>query len=161
MVRIIFVLLLLSSTVYAKSESICDEVVPNLYIGGTNSLQYAMKKNIIDRVVSFGNIKGCYHKSHRCIKILKLDMPDSHSTNILFKFDKIYRFIDNSKTGVLVHCAKGHSRSASIVIAYLMKKYSIRYEHAFKFLKKARPSVNPNKSFKKQLKNYEKELCKK
>lgn len=33
--------------------------------------------------------------------------------------------------GILVHCFYGVSRSATIVIAFLMNKYSIRYREAY------------------------------
>jgi len=157
----IILMILLSSTILAKKENVCDEVIPKLYIGGTKSLKYVLKNRLVDRVVSFGELRGCYHKTNMSIKILKFDMKDSLCTNILYKFDRTYRFIERSHKGVLIHCAKGHSRSASIVIAYLMKKYSIGYSHSYAYLKKIRPTICPNKSFVIQLKNYGYSLCKK
>lgn len=44
--------------------------------------------------------------------------------------DFIQSAIDNNNS-ILVHCYFGVSRSASIVIAYIMKKYKINYEQAF------------------------------
>jgi len=39
------------------------------------------------------------------------------------------------------------SRSGSVVIAYLMKKFNWSFEEAFKFAKSKRKIVGPNKGF--------------
>lgn len=49
----------------------------------------------------------------------------------------------------------GVSRSASVVIAYLMKELCYTYEQAFSFSKQKRACINPNDSFKQQLITYE------
>lgn len=69
-----------------------------------------------------------------------------------------YHFIDNAVTSnqnVLIHCIAGVSRSVSIVVYYLMKKYHISYRDAIKIIKKKRPISNPNISFIKQLEAYQ------
>ena len=56
---------------------------------------------------------------------------------------------------VLIHCAMGISRSASVVIAYLMRLMEgtgqERYDKARQFLKARRPVINPNSGFESQL----------
>lgn len=56
---------------------------------------------------------------------------------------------------MLVHCQAGISRSASIVISYLMERFSMSYDEARKYLKARRPQIDPNDGFVKQLKSYE------
>jgi len=56
---------------------------------------------------------------------------------------------------VLVHCAAGKSRSASLVIAYLMREFKWKYEEAFNYVKSKRSIVQPNPGFVKLLKNCE------
>jgi len=56
---------------------------------------------------------------------------------------------------VLVHCTLGASRSATIVIAFLMFSRKWTVETAFHFLKERRPVINPNKGFWKQLSEFE------
>lgn len=71
------------------------------------------------------------------------------------------RFIDESRHygNVLVHCRQGVSRSASVVLAYLMKTKHLSYDEAFAFVKARRPRVSPNSSFSKQLRQFERRLC--
>ena len=65
------------------------------------------------------------------------------------------RFIEQKiKNGekVLVHCAKGVSRSASIVIYYLMTRFHMKFDDALAYVKSKRHVVEPNKFFQKELK---------
>ena len=59
----------------------------------------------------------------------------------------------------LVHCQRGVSRSASIVIAFVMKQQRISFEEAYKFIKEKRKIVKPNRGFREQLLQWEKNLC--
>ena len=51
--------------------------------------------------------------------------------------------------------AFGASRSAAIVIAFLMKEYNWKFMKAYDFLKIKRKVVSPNTGFALQLRNYE------
>ena len=48
---------------------------------------------------------------------------------------------------VFVHCQHGVSRSATIVIAYLMWARGLPYEQALDHVRNARPTINPNIGF--------------
>lgn len=87
-----------------------------------------------------------------------LDTPTCQIIDIL---DECCDYIHNAVVGggcVLVHCNAGVSRSASVVIAYLMRYYSMNYDEAFKFVKMKRSFIRPNVGFVEQLKEYEKKL---
>ena len=64
----------------------------------------------------------------------------------------------NSGGRVFVHCFAGVSRSATIVIAYLMKEHGLSFSAAFKFVKNKRCFINPNEGFRRQLVHYQNEL---
>lgn len=66
---------------------------------------------------------------------------------------------DGSEGGVFVHCAMGKSRSATLVVAYLMWKYKIDANTALEQLCEGRPVCDPNPGFKEQLQVWEK-MCK-
>lgn len=73
-------------------------------------------------------------------------------------FKRTYEFIEAGiqAGGVFVHCTAGVSRSASLVIAYLIKKYRAPYEEALSFVQRKRACVKPNPGFERELKSFEK-----
>lgn len=69
-----------------------------------------------------------------------------------------YHFIDvavSSGENILIHCMAGISRSVSLVVYYLMKKYHINFNKAYAMSYNVRSIANPNESFKVQLIEYE------
>ncbi|KAI1898168.1 hypothetical protein AGOR_G00069570 [Albula goreensis] len=83
-----------------------------------------------------------------------LDLPDTVITSY---FKECSEFIDQAlaeKGVVLVHCNAGTSRSAAVVIGYLMSKDGMAFDDAFASVKVARPAICPNPGFLEQLKNY-------
>ena len=74
---------------------------------------------------------------------------DSPKENIRVIFKECFEFIENNiKNGnVYVHCYMGISRSATIVIAYLMKTKKWDLKKALEYVKSKRSKVNPNRGF--------------
>lgn len=92
---------------------------------------------------------------------MNIPARDIENQNMEGYFDECYKFIESGieKGGkVLVHCAYGVSRSASIVIAYLIKKNGYTYEEAYEKVKKRRNIIEPNEGFKRQLRLYSRML---
>ena len=50
----------------------------------------------------------------------------------------------NKNMNVLVHCAGGVSRSASICIAYFMTAHKLPYKNSYIHVKKGRKCIKPN-----------------
>uniref|UniRef100_A0A7S3NCI9 protein-tyrosine-phosphatase n=1 Tax=Euplotes harpa TaxID=151035 RepID=A0A7S3NCI9_9SPIT len=61
----------------------------------------------------------------------------------------------NNQNRVLVHCAMGMSRSATMVIMYLMRKFKLDWSLAFDIVKIRRDIIDPNEGFIAKLKEYE------
>jgi len=85
-------------------------------------------------------------------------LEDTPDENILPYIDDAIAYIDDKLSKgsrVLVHCAAGISRSASFVIAYLMKTNKWTFERSIDYVQRKRPIIKPNTGFIKQLQQYE------
>jgi len=78
---------------------------------------------------------------------------------LLVHIDESVAFIEEalSSGSILVHCAAGVSRSASLTVAYVMKQMGLSYEQALELVMKKR-WVSPNQGFEQQLKQYQERL---
>lgn len=134
-----------------------DHVVDNIYIGSvlSSTTLNKMKEFGITHVVNAALELECNFPDD--ITYHKLELVDSPLQSIDAVFDKATEFIDNGNFNgkVLVHCVAGISRSASIVLAYLIRYKYMRLKHAQHFLAQRRPVVAPNHGFLGQLKKYE------
>eukprot|EP01119_Soliformovum_irregulare_P003294 TRINITY_DN13654_c0_g1_i1.p1 TRINITY_DN13654_c0_g1~~TRINITY_DN13654_c0_g1_i1.p1 ORF type:complete len:180 (-),score=17.19 TRINITY_DN13654_c0_g1_i1:85-624(-) len=76
-------------------------------------------------------------------------------------FDQCFEFIEKghaTNCKVLVHCVAGINRSASITMAYLMKKNNWTFEQAYTHVRGRRSQVFPHMSYVSQLLAYETHL---
>ncbi len=89
-------------------------------------------------------------------KVMHVKIDDIPNENIKKHFNATFDFIKRGPT--VVHCAMGISRSSSIVIAYLMRKYQLPYDKAIKYVCSRRAVVNPNTGFREQLQKFDKEI---
>lgn len=86
-----------------------------------------------------------------------IPLMDCHSQNIDVHFEDAFTFIQGARNQhgkVLVHCRRGISRSAAIVVGYLMSRESYSYEKALEFVKLKRPCVSLNLAFREVLSEY-------
>jgi len=77
------------------------------------------------------------------------------SVPCLMKLFSYLLYVREEGTKVLVHCKMGISRSASVVIAYVMKAKNWNLTKSFAFVKNKRNCIKPNENFLKQLEVYE------
>ncbi|KAK6924608.1 Actin-fragmin kinase, catalytic domain [Dillenia turbinata] len=86
---------------------------------------------------------------------------DEEDTDISNIFEEASNFIDRvEQTGgrILVHCFEGRSRSATLVLAYLMLKKNCTLLEAWNTLKGAHRRAHPNDGFAKTLLDLDKKL---
>ena len=135
-----------------------DKITDKIYLGGLEGLKendYLKKENITN-ILSITNDlpKDELDKSinHKII-----DIGDLYSENIIKYFKECIEFIENNGK-IFIHCTCGVSRSASIVISYLMWKTHSPFNEVYLFVKKRRPEIDPNNGFRKQLNIFHKLL---
>ena len=87
----------------------------------------------------------------------KVEIHDLERENIIQYFGECLNFIKGNQN-VLVHCGAGVSRSATIVIAYIMWKYRMTFDDALLYVLEKRHVAWPNSGFKEQLRIFEKLL---
>ncbi|KAK3094467.1 hypothetical protein FSP39_002103 [Pinctada imbricata] len=84
------------------------------------------------------------------LQVYRANLKDSESENLLQDLDSYLDFIHTAeqKGGhVLVHCIAGASRSASLVIAYLVKYAGMSLKEAYEHVSECRENVYPNRNF--------------
>lgn len=159
-----------------------DKIVPNLYLSG---FQPATNKNELTNknIKCIINITMQPDTPDKLELYKKLDIIyvhineyDSPIANLYKYFDKTHELIQyniNKNNNVLVHCMAGISRSATIVIAHLMKAHALKLKiensvdsipysilpGIIHYVKCKRPCIEPNQGFVNQLRVYEEKFC--
>ncbi|KZT36601.1 phosphatases II [Sistotremastrum suecicum HHB10207 ss-3] len=95
-------------------------------------------------------------------KRLWIRLEDISTENLSIRLPETTEFIKNALAGgetcrLLVHCVWGMSRSASVIIGYLIASQYMAYDDALAFVKARRPIVRPNRGFERQLRAWEME----
>ena len=135
-----------------------DKITDKIFLGsieGLSEYDY-FKKEQIENILSITSdspkIPVDKNINHKVIII-----DDFFSENIIKYFKECIEFIENSNK-IYIHCTCGVSRSATIVLAYLMWKTHLDFDDIYSFVKKRRPEIDPNNGFRRQLKLFQKLL---
>ena len=135
-----------------------NQILPFLWLGDcdyADNYELLLKHNVSAVIDLAGE---SYTRYPQKITYYKIKIHDKPSENIKRFFYQTNRIIDHhrKKGGcIYVHCLMGVSRSSTLVIAYLMARYNITRDEAFRYVKSKRPCIKPNKGFWLQLKQYE------
>ncbi|XP_048808840.1 dual specificity protein phosphatase 16 [Lagopus muta] len=137
-------------------------ILPHLYLGCQRDVlnKEMIQQNDIGYVLNASNTcpkPDFIPESH----FLRVPVNDSFCEKILPWLDKSVDFIEKAKASngrVLVHCLAGISRSATIAIAYIMKRMDMSLDEAYRFVKEKRPTISPNFNFLGQLLDFEKKI---
>ena len=109
-------------------------------------------KNVITIIYGVGE-----QHPNQGINYLIVPVIDDASVDISKHFAETGAFIAKCIAmgeSVLVHCAAGKSRSATIVAAYLIKYEGMEAYDAISYLKQKRETCDPNPGFVKRLRDY-------
>lgn len=79
----------------------------------------------------------------------KICIPDSEDESLLDHFPLCFNFIDENRklTNVMVHCYAGISRSATVILGYMMKHFDWNLDRAYEILWCLRKQIQPNEGF--------------
>lgn len=133
-----------------------QEVYPRIWLGhvGTARDESMLRSLKITHVI---NVSCAEYRELPDIEYLKMDMLDEPSYDIHSNITQANVFLEKAlqdpQSRVFVHCAWGRSRSAAIVLGYMILKLDFSYEDALKILVSKRSVVSPNPGFARQLKS--------
>ena len=147
-----------------------DEIIPGLFLGGWKAAAdaelvsrcgFSSVLNLCDGDTPFEWQDRDYHvlgwpRVERRLDVSALDEP---SYPLFTHFAPATAFIDGAEGGrILVHCKSGVSRSAAVVIAYLMQRHRLTFADAESLVVSRRAGANPNFGFREQLVELEQQL---
>ncbi|XP_053209118.1 dual specificity protein phosphatase 3-like [Panonychus citri] len=141
-----------------------NEVYPNIYLGdGTTALCTSLlRRTGITHVLNAAcgkskslNLVNTNESFYRDsgIKFMGIEALDMSTFLLLNHFHEAADFIDSALTSggkVYVHCRQGISRSATLILAYLMIKKNYSAQEAVRTIRRQRDII-PNDGFLKQL----------
>ncbi|KAL0994108.1 hypothetical protein UPYG_G00117850 [Umbra pygmaea] len=144
-------------------NAVISPILPFLFLGNerdAQDLDLLLRLNI-GYVVNVTTHLPLYHLGSGLVRYKRLPATDNSKQNLRQYFEEVFEFIEEAHQGgrgVLVHCQAGVSRSATIVIAYLMKHTLMTMTDAYKYVRGRRPVVSPNLNFMGQLLEFERDL---
>jgi hypothetical protein len=94
----------------------------------------------------------------RYLRLQLMDEPGQELRPALEAGREFMAQAEREQAAILVHCVIGRSRSASMILYWLMHRHRLRLGDALRFLRSRRPRVGPNPGFLRQLREIERDL---
>jgi predicted protein tyrosine phosphatase len=125
-----------------------------LYLGDySNALcKQKLKELGIKRIVNISKDLRCPFQDE--FEYMQVKINDRSSEQLSVHLKSTYDFIHESPGPVYVHCQMGISRSPSVVIAYVGRRFNLTFDEAYEVVERQRPCIMPNHGFKLQVKEY-------
>jgi atypical dual specificity phosphatase len=137
------------------------QILPELWLGGAPTYERdheVMLKSGITAVLDtrqerIGDLRFYerHGMTHAKIGVPDVTVPDAET--ISAGVDWVAEQIADGRT-VLVHCAKGRGRSATVVAAYLMREKGMTYDEARRMMNSKRPLTNLEPKHRKVLERW-------
>ena len=138
-----------------KDATPIDHIIDNIYLGDfrtADNIDMLRQYNITHIINCAFNLPNKYPEQ---ITYKRLELRDEPDQPIIERLEEAYQFIkENKDKNIFVHCVFGKSRSASVVIFYVMKEKKMNFQEAKNFVKNIRNIVEPNSGFESELNRY-------
>ncbi|KAG0797760.1 hypothetical protein G6F16_005822 [Rhizopus arrhizus] len=131
------------------------EILPHLYLGSEQNIReldhLKLSIKVILNVAAEVNVlqpKVGYHKLNW----------EHNQDNLVLELQKAVDIIDKARSAgqnILVHCQCGVARSATVIIAYVMKTMKLSMQEAYDYVKNLSPVISPNLGLLFQLREFE------
>ena len=138
-----------------------DEITPKLWLGGAPHYARDYQFLLDNGITAVLNIRAereddvrLYQKhdiTYQQLKVLDVTVPSEKMIDAGVAF--VRQQIEDGRT-VLVHCAKGRGRSATILAAYLMRYENMSFEQANQTMKSIRPLTKLEGRHRQKLENW-------
>ena len=145
----------LFSFIYTHMANLLQEpsfIIDNIYLGSSynSSNKTSLEHHGIRRILNVTcEIPCSYPNSYT---YLQIPVRDSRDSFLESHFEEMYQFmVAKPDRPLLVHCYMGSSRSASIVIYYMMRRHGKTFQEALDYVKGKREAVNLNCNFANEL----------
>ena len=151
----------IKNALYKKDSNPIDHIIDNIYLGDfrtADNIDILKEHNITHIINCAFNLPNKYPEQ---ITYKRLELRDETDQPIIEKLEEAYQFIkENKDKNIFVQCVFGKSRSASVVIFYIMKEKKLNFNEAKNFVKNIRQIVEPNSGFENELNRYYEEHIK-
>lgn len=146
-------------------EAYANEILSGLWLGNISDAKNLEFINSLDIVINCSKDIPFLSKTTKNIRIPIDDNLEEKEIKNLSKFlPKITSFIHSSlknNKNILVHCYAGKQRSASVIVAYLIRYLNISLEKAILLVRTKRDIIfTPCINFKSSLLKFEKDFKK-
>ena len=138
-----------------QEEDSMHYILDNIYLGDV----LAAENETYLKSFNISVVINCAYEhisEYEDLKAYELKLTDHYPQQLFPIFETAYEIIKhyNKNSKIYIHCMSGVSRSASLVIFYIMKEKKWDYDKSFDYVQKIRTNINPNSDFVNQLKEY-------
>ncbi len=138
-----------------QEEDSMHYILDNIYLGDV----LAAENETYLKSFNISVVINCSYEhisEYEDLKAYELKLTDHYPQQLFPIFETAYEIIKhyNKNSKIYIHCMSGVSRSASLVIFYIMKEKKWDYDKSFDYVQKIRTNINPNSDFVNQLKEY-------
>ena len=151
----LIILFISINLILGQEEDSMHYILDNIYLGDV----LAAENETYLKSFNISVVINCAYEhisDYEDLKAYELNLTDHFPQQLFPTFEFAYNIIKyyNKNNKIYVHCMSGMSRSASLVIFYIMKEKKWDYDRSFEYVQKIRNCIDLNLGFIRQLREY-------